>query len=280
VEKLSYGSRGAAVELAQAALNFQLSGIHPKLEVDGQFGDATKAATIALQRSAGLRDKDGIIGQDTYAVLYAFYTLDMPMIWTRKPKPGGIRGVGSAPKLTLQPPNLNIPHFKLPPLLPPLVLPPIGPVAPPPLFPGLLLTLPVAQGSTANFPVSPSEVEVFALKGMIFKPHLLTLKGSVESVTELTGENRVDATVKLEHQIFSVGGVDVGAYVKATAEVDPNKPGDSAVKLNTGLTFKLNAGRLTIEVSPTMELLKVKPGSGEVKGGANFIGGMLTIGAF
>jgi hypothetical protein len=115
---------------------------------------------------------------------------------------------------------------------------------------------------------------------MILGHHLVTLKGSVESVSELSGENRVDTTIMLERGIFDVGGVEVGAYVKATGEVDPSKPSEAAIKVKTGLTVRFSLRGLIIEVSPLMEVFNLKPGSGEAKGGVNFMGGELTIGSF
>lgn len=284
MERLSVGSRGPAVELAQSALNFQLAGIHPPLVVDGQFGDATKAATLALQVAAGLKDKDGIIGRDTNAVLFAFYELTLPMVWTRKPKP-------ARPQLT--PPSLKMPTFNLPPLtLPPLTPPPgllpftlpplnpIGPFAPPPPFPGLNFTANVTQGGTSNYPARPSEVDLFKVSGKILKHFKLTLKGSVEGVSELSGEQRVDGTVGIELGLFTVGGISVSAYAKAVAELNPNAPGDSVFKGKGGLNLSLNLGRLTVEISPTADVIKINPASGEIKGGALFVGGLLTVGNF
>ena len=62
---LRMGDRGDAVKTLQRAL-IETIGAH--LEVDGDFGPATKAAVLALQTREGL-EADGIVGPDTWAAL-------------------------------------------------------------------------------------------------------------------------------------------------------------------------------------------------------------------
>jgi zinc D-Ala-D-Ala carboxypeptidase len=63
--ELSVGSTGAAVKQAQCQLN---SVLDRHVVVDGDFGSATKSATIAFQQCAGL-SADGIIGDNTWTAL-------------------------------------------------------------------------------------------------------------------------------------------------------------------------------------------------------------------
>lgn len=66
---LALGSRGPAVEAWQAGLNRWLAGAgHGPLTVDGLFGPRTRAATLRLQRSAGIA-VDGVVGPRTRAAL-------------------------------------------------------------------------------------------------------------------------------------------------------------------------------------------------------------------
>jgi hypothetical protein len=65
-ELLRLGSNGTAVEKLQTALNRH--GAIPPLRADGDFGEVTRQAVIAFQRTAGLVD-DGIVGTRTWDAL-------------------------------------------------------------------------------------------------------------------------------------------------------------------------------------------------------------------
>ncbi len=64
---LRTGSRGEEVKEVQTRL-YQLG--YYTGEIDGQFGNATKAAVIDFQRANGL-DADGMVGAETKAVLFS-----------------------------------------------------------------------------------------------------------------------------------------------------------------------------------------------------------------
>lgn len=67
VGDLDMGDRGTDVAALQKALN---AANGEKLDVDGVFGAATRAAVIAFQAAHNLR-ADGIAGKDTLTMLYA-----------------------------------------------------------------------------------------------------------------------------------------------------------------------------------------------------------------
>ncbi|MGW3494499.1 peptidoglycan-binding domain-containing protein [Streptomyces sp. NPDC001020] len=64
---LKYGSTGVAVKQAQCLSNVW-NGV-PKFKVDGAFGDNTLKKIKWIQGCHGLT-KDGVIGPDTWTVLY------------------------------------------------------------------------------------------------------------------------------------------------------------------------------------------------------------------
>ncbi len=64
---LRTGSRGEEVKEVQTRL-YQLG--YYTGEIDGQFGNATKAAVLDFQRANGL-DADGMVGAETKAVLFS-----------------------------------------------------------------------------------------------------------------------------------------------------------------------------------------------------------------
>ncbi|MCX4409745.1 MULTISPECIES: peptidoglycan-binding protein [unclassified Streptomyces] len=71
--QLSVGSTGAAVMQAQCQLN---SVLDRRVVVDGDFGSATKSATVAFQQCAGLL-ADGIIGPATWSELDRWWLNDI-----------------------------------------------------------------------------------------------------------------------------------------------------------------------------------------------------------
>ena len=77
--QLSYGSKGSDVTELQKLLNNN----GYKLDVDGIFGDQTKAAVLEYQQKNGL-DVDGIVGNNTWGAL------------TKAPSGGGSSSGGSA----------------------------------------------------------------------------------------------------------------------------------------------------------------------------------------
>lgn len=60
------GDKGSGVRAVQAALN--RAGSDPQLDIDGDFGPATKAAVVAFQTAHGL-DADGVVGEYTWTAL-------------------------------------------------------------------------------------------------------------------------------------------------------------------------------------------------------------------
>jgi uncharacterized protein (TIGR02594 family) len=78
---LEYGDSGPDVFDLQDMLNAQSLS---RLEVDGDFGPATKEAVIAFQSSRRL-EVDGIVGQETWKALY-----DKLPPYVPKPPPGGL----------------------------------------------------------------------------------------------------------------------------------------------------------------------------------------------
>ncbi len=63
-----YKDKGNGVRAVQTALN--LAGAEPQLNIDGEFGPATKAAVIDFQITYGL-DADGVVGEYTWDALIA-----------------------------------------------------------------------------------------------------------------------------------------------------------------------------------------------------------------
>ena len=60
------GDKGSGVKAVQRAL--VLSGAAPALDVDGDFGPATKAAVVAFQEAHKL-EADGVVGENTWEKL-------------------------------------------------------------------------------------------------------------------------------------------------------------------------------------------------------------------
>ena len=61
-----YGDKGNGVKAVQTALN--RAGANPQLNVDGDFGPATRAAVVAFQGAHKL-DTDGVVGEYTWGAL-------------------------------------------------------------------------------------------------------------------------------------------------------------------------------------------------------------------
>jgi hypothetical protein len=273
--RLSTGSQGPEVKLAQAALNFHAMKGDLILEVDGKFGNDTRNRVIAFQRAAGLVD-DGIIGTNTEAVLFATVETVSVVRFTgpmlRMPQP----------RFMLSP---NVPKPLLPPLtLPPLTLPGLG--TPPPQLPGFTFSMPLAQGQSAimaprtgNGPTF-QPVDLFTIKGTVFKHVRLKLAGEVEATTELDGSSKIETVVKSEVGILKGDALSIDAYIKAKGEIDPADPGKASVKGGGGVRFTLKLGQITLETSLGVDVLKLTPGTGEVKGGVIWAGGTLDIARF
>jgi Putative peptidoglycan binding domain len=269
---LFQGSRGPDVELAQAALNFHAGPGDPSLVVDGDFGNATKGRTVALQRLAGL-NPDGIIGPDTEAVLFASVdVLAMVRVSEKRldpRRPFTTRSFGASGDG---------------PLLPPLTLPGLGGLRPlPQLIPKLTLSMPLGPGQSttlppraANGPTGES-VDLFTIKVKLLKDIKLKLNGQVEASTDLDGSSKIETTSKAEVGIFSKGILSVDAYLKAKAELDPSNANDASIKAGGGLRFTITAGRVTVETSLGVDVLKFNPGSGEAKAGLIWIGGTVDL---
>lgn len=71
---LREGDRGEPVKVIQYILSVvaEFYSNIPSVAIDGIYGPATKNAVIAVQRMAGLT-QDGIMGPQTWAVLYRMY---------------------------------------------------------------------------------------------------------------------------------------------------------------------------------------------------------------
>jgi hypothetical protein len=269
---LSQGSRGPEVELAQAALNFHAGAGDPSLAVDANFGGQTKARTQGFQRLAGLHP-DGIIGPDTEAVLFASVdVLAMVRVTEkrfdfRKPPPAQAFGVSRDG-----------------PLLPPLTLPGLGGLRPlPQLIPKLTLSMPLGPGQSTNLPPrgangpTGESIDLFTIKVKLLKDIKLKLAGQVEASTDLDGSSKIETTSKAEVGVFSKGILTVDAYLKAKAELDPSNAGDASIKAGGGLRFTITAGRVTVETSLGVDVLKFNPASGEAKSGLIWIGGTVDL---
>ena len=75
----SAGGDGSCVANIQTLLNaFKVGG--PQLEVDGQFGDQTRASVAAFQSYWGLQ-VDGVVGAETWNILCAPQMGPGPVAW-------------------------------------------------------------------------------------------------------------------------------------------------------------------------------------------------------
>ncbi len=61
-----YGDKGNGVRAVQTALN--RAGANPQLNIDGDFGPATRAAVLAFQAAHKL-EADGVVGEYTWDAL-------------------------------------------------------------------------------------------------------------------------------------------------------------------------------------------------------------------
>lgn len=267
---LSEGSRGPAVELAQAALNYHANVNEATLDVDGNFGSRTKARIIEFQRTAGL-SVDGIIGPMTEAVLFASVDVLATLRVVEK-------------VLDLRRPTFGITSNG--PILPPLNVPGLGgglrptPAIP---MPKLMLSMPMGPGQAANLPPRPGPgpsgeaIDIFTIKVKLLKDVRLKLNGELEASNDLDGSSKLEATSKATVGIFDSRFLSIDAYAKAKAETDPSKPGDTGVKAGGGIKFTIRAGRVVVETSLGADVLKVNPASGEAKAGLIWIGGTVDL---
>ena len=75
----SAGGDGSCVANIQTLLNaFKVGG--PQLEVDGQFGEQTRAAVVAFQTYWGMQ-VDGVVGAETWNILCAPQMGPGPVDW-------------------------------------------------------------------------------------------------------------------------------------------------------------------------------------------------------
>ncbi|KQM16674.1 hypothetical protein ASF83_12895 [Plantibacter sp. Leaf171] len=75
----SVGGDGGCVANIQTILNaFKTGG--PQLEVDGQFGEQTRTAVIALQNTFGV-EPDGVVGPATWAQMCTPHMGPGPITW-------------------------------------------------------------------------------------------------------------------------------------------------------------------------------------------------------
>ena len=269
---LSQGSRGPEVELAQAALNFHAGAGDPALDIDGDFGSQTKARTQGFQRLAGL-NPDGIVGPNTEAVLFA--SVDVLAM---------VRVTGKQFDFRKPPSGRTFSVSRDGPLLPPLTLPGLGGLRPlPQLIPKLTLSMPLGPGQSTNLPPrgangpTGESLDLFTMKVKLLKDIKLKLSGQVEASTDLDGSSKIETTSKAEVGIFSKGILTVDAYLKAKAERDPSNASDASIKAGGGLRFTITSGRVTVETSLGVDILKFNPASGEAKAGLIWIGGTVDL---
>ncbi|MBD8517292.1 MULTISPECIES: peptidoglycan-binding domain-containing protein [Plantibacter] len=75
----SIGGDGGCVANIQTLLNALKAG-GPQLEVDGQFGEQTRTAVMALQSTFGV-EPDGVVGPDTWAQMCTPHMGPGPITW-------------------------------------------------------------------------------------------------------------------------------------------------------------------------------------------------------
>lgn len=83
---LAEGEKGTGVRVLQYYLNYiaQFVSTVPSVAIDGDFGPRTREAVLAFQKAYGL-DPDGIVGPETWNVLYNTYlgmVSSIPLIYT------------------------------------------------------------------------------------------------------------------------------------------------------------------------------------------------------
>jgi len=136
IRDVSSGMKGADVYAVQAALNYHIRCAGPPLALDGIFGPKTDGRLRKFQKLNTLK-ADGIVGPRTRRMLFRFATANVDLDCTAtqpgealKPDQEGTqtRRTIIFPKEygTFQFPNLNFPHYSLPPS-PYIILPPVGP---------------------------------------------------------------------------------------------------------------------------------------------------------